>query len=526
MKRWDAVVIGGGHNGLVAAAYLGRRGHDVCVLERRHQVGGAAITEEVVPGFRFSRLAYVNSLFRPEIIRELDLARHGFRMLPRSPSSFTPFPDGRSLVLGPDREATCREIAVFSEKDARAWPEYEALLERLVDIVEPTLDECPPDPLSKRPGELVALGKLAWRMRSAGSDVWRLSAMLTGSASHLLDEWFESEALKVTLATDAIIGAMASPSQPGTAYVLFHHVMGETDGVRGVWGYVEGGMGSLSNAIASAAREAGAEIRTDCGVREILVDGTRAVGVVTEDGEEIRARAVLSGVDPKRTFLGLTPEGSLPPEFVSGIEHLDFSSAVFKLNLALSELPNFTARPGSEPSLWHRGTIHICPTLETIEEGYRDALAGRPSTTPILEATIPSVLDSTLAPPGRHVMSLFVQYAPYELAEGSWDDIKESFADRCIEVFEEYAPGFSKSIIARDAISPLDLEREFGLTGGNIFHGAMTPSQLWVQRPLGGWAQYRTPLRGLYLCGSGAHPGGGVLGAPGRNAARVVSKDL
>ncbi len=519
---YDAIVIGAGHNGLVAACYLARAGRKVLVLERRPIVGGCSITEEVVPGFRFSRLAYVNSLMRPDIIRDLRLKDYGFEMLPRNPSSFSPFPDGRSLTLGPDREATRREVAKFSERDAEMLPKYEAMLERMVEVVEPTLDRAPPDPLSSRPSDLWSFLKLGLSARKLGSELYRFVSMMTGSARQMLDEWFESEELKVTLATDAIIGAMASPEMPGTAYVLFHHVMGETDGARGVWGYVRGGMGALSESIASSAKDLGVEIVTDASVREIRVEGGRVSGVVAEDGREWKAGSVLSSADPRRTFLGMLPDGTLEDEFARSIGAIDFSSATFKLNLALSELPNFTALPSSEPGPQHRGTIHISPTLDYLERAFNDARAGKPSSDPILECTIPSVLDDSLAPPGQHVMGIFVQYAPYELAEGTWDDAKDAFADRCIDILDEYAPGFKSSVIAKDPISPLDLEREFSLTGGNIFHGAMTPSQLFFQRPIGGWANYRTPVPGLYLCGAGAHPGGGVLGACGRNAARAA----
>jgi phytoene dehydrogenase-like protein len=520
VKQYDAIVIGAGHNGLVAACYLARARWKVLVLERRPRAGGCAVTEEVVPGFKFSRLAYVNSLFRPEIIRDLRLRDYGFEVIPRSPSSFTPFPDGRSLLLGPDRALTSREIAKFSLRDAEAYPRYEAFLERVVRVLEPTLDAPPPDPLSRRPRELGRLLKLLWVSRRLGRELYAMLSLLTGDADSLLDRWFESEELKATLATDAIIGAMAAPSQPGTAYVLLHHVMGETDGVRGVWGYVRGGMGALSEALAAAARDLGVEVRTTAAVRAIKVEGGRAVGVLTEGGEDLRARVVLSNADPHVTFLKLLAPGTLPDDFERAVRGLDFSSPVFKLNLALGGLPSFRALPGSAPGPQHRGTVHICPDRATIERAYDDARAGRPSAVPVLECTIPSVLDPTLAPEGKHVMGMFVQYAPYRLAAGSWESEKERFAARCIDLLDEYAPGFKRLVIAADALSPLDLEREFSLTGGNIFHGAMTPSQLYFQRPVAGWAQYRTPIRGLYLCGAGAHPGGGVLGACGKNAAR------
>jgi phytoene dehydrogenase-like protein len=525
MKKYDAIIVGAGHNGLVASCYLARAGKNVLVLERRHVIGGATVTEEVVPGFKFSRLAYVNSLFRPEIIRELRLKSYGFQLLPRNPSSFTPFPDGQYLFMGPDLETNKREIAKFSTKDAEAFPRYEKMLEKLVTVIEPTLDQTPQDPLSSDIRSWLQLIKLGLRARRLGRDFYRLATMLTGPASALLDEWFESEELKVTLATDAIIGAMASPSSQGTAYVLFHHVMGETNGARGIWSYVRGGMGALSGAIAEAARDMGVEWRTECPVSEIVIENGSVQGVITEAGEEIRAGIVLSNADPKVTFTKLVPRDKLPEDFVRRIKSLDFSSATFKLNLALSELPDFKALPGKEPGPQHRGTIHIAPTLDWIENAYQDARRGYPSKRPVLECTIPSVLDDSLAPSGQHVMSIFAQYAPYKLANGNWDDEKEAFADRCIDLLNEFAPGFRTSVIAKDPISPLDLEREFSLTGGNIFHGAMTPHQLYFQRPLGGWASYRTPIKSLYLCGAGSHPGGGIIGACGRNAAREVIRD-
>ena len=523
--KYDAIIVGAGHNGLVAACYLARAGLRVLVLERRHIIGGATVTEELIPGFKFSRLAYVNSLFRPEIIRELRLKTYGFRLLPRNPSSFTPFPDGRYLMIGPNRESTKREIAKFSKKDAEVFPQYEKMLERLVTVIEPMLDQTPPDPLSCDVRSWLALIKIGLRARRLGKDFYRLAAMLTGPAAVFLDEWFESEELKVTLATDAIIGTMASPSNQGTAYILFHHIMGETDGSRGVWAYVRGGMGALCDATAAAARDMGVELRTECPVSEVVVEGESVRGVVTESGEEIRAKIVLSNADPKVTFTKLVPADTLPNDFVRRIEALDFSSATFKLNLALSQLPDFKALPGTAPGPQHRGTIHISPTMDWIENAYLDAKRGYPSRQPVLECTIPSVIDDSLAPPGRHVMSILAQYTPYKLAEGTWDDQKEAFADKCIDLIDEFAPGFRASVIYKDPISPLDLEREFALTGGNLFHGAMPLHQLFFLRPLGGWARYRTPVKGLYLCGAGAHPGGGVIGACGRNAAREAIRD-
>jgi phytoene dehydrogenase-like protein len=524
---YDLIVIGGGHNGLVTAAYAARAGLKVVVLERREVLGGACVTEEVWPGHKISTAAYVNSLLRPEIIRDLELARHGFEMLPRSPSSFTPFPDGRSLLLGPDKAMTRREVSKFSVRDAEALPKYEAMLERVADFLEPTLTMTPPNPWSFRPGNLLALAKLGLGFVKLGTDGQKAVEILAGAATPILDRWFESEQLKVTLATDAIIGAMASPSMPGTAYVLFHHVMGECNGVRGVWGYVRGGMGGISTAIAAAARERGAEIRTSAEVARILVKDGTVRGVALADGTELRAARVASGADANVTFLKLLSNGDLPPEFVDAVRHIDYASASCKINLVLSELPDFTAAPGTAPGPQHRGTIHISPTMEYIERAYDDAKYGRPSQHPIIEATIPSVLDDTLAPPGRHVMSMFTQYFPYTLAPGlSLEAEKEKYADRCFDLMNQYAPNFTRSVVARQVLSPVDLEQRFGLTGGNIMQGVMSLSSLSFMRPVPGYADYRTPIRGLYLCGAATHPGGGVMGACGYNAAREIVADV
>ncbi len=523
---YDLIVIGGGHNGLVTAAYLARAGLSVLGLERREVLGGACVTEEVWPGYQVSTAAYVNSLLRPEIIRDLELKRHGFQMLPRNPSSFTPFPDGRSLLLGPDKGLTHREVAKFSARDADALPRYEAMLGRVADFLEPTLVQTPPNPWSFRPGNLLRLAKLGLAFLKLGTDGQKAVEILTGAATPILDRWFESEQLKVTLATDAIIGAMASPSMPGTAYVLFHHVMGECDGARGVWGYVRGGMGGISTAIASAAREKGAEIRTGAEVGRILVKDGAAYGVALRDGTEIRARRVASGVDANVTFLRLMEPGDLPAEFLAAVRQIDYSSASCKINLALSELPDFSALRGTAQGPQHRGTIHISPTLEHIERAYDDAKYGRPSREPIIEATIPSALDDTLAPPGRYVMSMFTQYFPYKLAAGlSLAEERETYADRCFALMDRFAPNFSRSVISRQVLTPVDLEERFGLTGGNIMQGVMSLSSLSFMRPVPGYADYRTPVRGLYLCGAATHPGGGVMGACGYNAAREILRD-
>jgi phytoene dehydrogenase-like protein len=521
-SRYDAIVIGAGHNGLVAACYLARAGMRVLVLERRNVVGGACVTEETFPGFKVSTAAYVNSLFHEAIVRDLKLASYGYEVLARDPSSFTPFPDGRSLMMGPDADLTRREIARFSARDAERYPQYEAMLERVAAVVEPTLTMTPPDPLRPRPGDLRTLLSLGRAFRRLGDGAGEAVEILTGAARPILDRWFESEELKGTLATDAVIGAMASPSMPGTAYVLFHHVMGEGGGKRGVWGYVRGGMGGLTQALAAAARDLGAEIRCDAEVARILVQEGRAAGVALASGDEYYAPVVASNVDAHVTFLRLLDRSALPEAFVADVERINYASASLKINVALAELPSFQALPGTAPGPQHRGTIHICPDQDYIERAFDDAKYGRASSKPVLECTIPSVVDSTVAPPGRHLMSIFVQYAPYELHDGSWDDQRDAFADRCFDLLDEYAPNFKGSVLARQVLTPLDLERVFNLTGGNIFQGAMTLGQLFAFRPVPRYARYRTPLRGLYLCGAAAHPGGGVMGTPGFNAAREI----
>ncbi|HEY3244462.1 MAG TPA: NAD(P)/FAD-dependent oxidoreductase [Phycisphaerae bacterium] len=554
--RYDAIVIGAGHNGLVAACYLARAGRRVLVLERRNVVGGCCTTEEVFPGCKVSTAAYVNGIFHPKIAADLKLRQYGFEVLERNPSSFTPFLDGRHLLLGPDQSFNCREIAKFSARDAEAFPRYETMLNELAEFVEPTLLEPPPDPLASGLADLWQLGSVGRKARKLGPRLGELVRIMTGSARHLLDGWFESDALKATLATDAIIGAFAAPSSPGTGYVLFHHVMGETNGARGVWGFVRGGMGGLTNALAGAARAMGVEIHCTSPVASIKTRNGQAVGVVLTDGREFEARAVLSNADCNVTFLKLVGAQHLPDEFVTAVRRIRYDSASLKINLLLSELPRFdgangTSAAGMNPAARHLcGTIHICESLDYIERAFDDAKYGQPSREPVLECTLPSVVDETVCPPGRHLMNMFVQYAPYRLTEDSgfrvqgsgtpspaqgegwgeggsadWDRIKDAFADRCLEVLARYAPNVKKAIIARQVLSPLDLEREFGLTGGNIFQGAMTLDQLLFMRPVPGWSHYRTPIKGLYLCGAAAHPGGGVMGACGYNAAHQVLKD-
>jgi len=535
-SRYDCVVIGGGHNGLICAAYLAQSGKRVCVLERRAVLGGACTTEPLWPGYRVSTAAYVVSLLLPEIIGELRLKQHGLRILPRSPSSFTPLPDRRSLLLGPEPGLSEREIAKFSPRDAAAFPRYEALLERVADALEPALSEAAPDPLPlpsswRKVGPLKRLrdaGKV-WQLHQAlstlGSDLPAAIELLSGAVRPILQRWFEAEVLRATLATDAVIGAMHSLDAPGSAYVLLHHVMGSAGGARGVWGYIEGGMGRLADALAASCAELGVDIVREAEVRHIHIDGGRIAGVQLAGGELIDADVVASSADAHVTFERLIDPQELPEDFRSAVAKIDYTSGSAKINLALSEPPQFTAAPATGLAPHHRGTMHISPSLDYLERAYDDAKYGRPSQDPVLEMTLPTSVDASLAPPGCHVMSIFVQYAPYRLAEGNWDDRKEAFADRCLEVLAEYAPNIPGAVVHRQVLSPLDLERTFSLTGGNIMQGAMVPGQLFFLRPLAGWADHRTPIRGLYLCGAASHPGGGVMGACGRNAAAEILRD-
>src|ERR1700694_1046595 len=525
--KYDAIIVGGGHNGLVTACYLARAHWKVLVLERRYIVGGACVTEEnTFPGFKVSTAAYVNSLFRPEIIRDLHLRDYGFELVERNPSSFSPFSDGRYLMLGPDKDMNLREIAKFSQKDAQQYPKYEAMLERVASVIEPTLTQTPPNIAKPCLGDLLKMAPLGPSEQKLGPGMGEAIEVLTGPARPILDRWFESEELKATLATDAIIGAFASPSMPGTAYVLFHHVMGETNGKRGVWSYVKGGMGGLTQALAKAATALGVEIRTDAEVDKILVRDNAVTGVALKGGgEEFYAPKIASNVDCHVTFTQLLEPAELPPDFLAAIERISYDSASAKINVALDALPNFTACPGSTAGPQHRGTVHLCPDKDFIERGYDDAKYGYCSKEPIVECTIPSSVDPSVVPPGKHLMSMFVQYATYKLKEGEWTNaLKNEFADRCFNIVEQYAPGFTSSVIDRQILSPVDLENTFNLTGGNIFQGSMSLHQLFMFRPVPGFASYKMPLKGLFLCGAAAHPGGGVMGASGWNAAREMLK--
>ncbi|UCG75679.1 MAG: NAD(P)/FAD-dependent oxidoreductase [Gemmatimonadota bacterium] len=521
--RPDAVIVGGGHNGLVNAAYLARAGLNVLVLERRHVLGGAAVTEEVFPGFRYCVCSYVVSLLRPEIIRDLDLARHGLEILPLE-STFTPLPDGDHLVRWADHDRTRQEIHRHSHRDAEAYDEFGRLMVQLAMAVKPVLEMAPPDPASWRPRNLASMARLAGHFRGLGAEkLAALVKLMTMSSADFLDEWFETEALKATMSASGIIGTFLGPRSPGTAYVLLHHYMGEIDGAFRAWGFARGGTGAVSEAIASAARGFGARVRTEAPVERILTRGGRAVGVLLASGEEIEAPIVVSGVDPKRTFLDLLEPEDLPRDFVDAIRRFRIRGSSGKVNLALAGAPSFTALPGDGAHL--RGAISISPTVEYLERAYDDAKYGAFSKRPYMDIVLPSMIDPGMAPPGRHVMSIFVQYAPYEL-DGGWNDARrEAFGDAVIDTLCEYAPDLSDLILHRQVLTPADMEETFGLTGGNIFHGELSLHQLFFLRPAPGWADYRTPIANLYLCGSGAHPGGGVCGAPGRLAAARILRD-
>jgi phytoene dehydrogenase-like protein len=522
-RRYDAIVIGGGHNGLVAAAYLARAGRKVLVLERRHVLGGAAVSEEVFPGFRFSVCSYVVSLLRPEIIRELDLARHGLEILPLD-GTFTPLPGGGHLWRNSDHAHTRREIYRHSPLDAEAYDEYGRAMAELARFVKPILSMVPPDPLSLDPSGLARLHGLAQRFRALPrGQRHNLVQLMTMSAADLLDQWFETDALKATMSASGIIGTFQGVRSPGTAYVLLHHYMGEIDGAFRAWGLVRGGTGSISLAIAAAAREAGAEIRREAAVARIKTRDGRVAGVALADGEEIDAPLVASSVDPHLTFLKLVEPGALDDAFTDEVRRYKLRGSSGKVNLALDALPDFKCLPG--PGAHLHGAVSISPGVDYMERAYDDAKYGAFSRRPYVDIVIPSLTDLSLAPPGKHVMSCFVQYAPYALRGASWDEQREAFGDTVIETLCEYAPNLRDVILHRQVLTPLDLEREFGLGEGNIFQGELSLEQLFFLRPVPGWARYRTPLRGLYMCGSAAHPGGGIMGAPGRLGAFEMLKD-
>ena len=511
MTDLDTIVIGAGHNGLITAGYLAKAGARVLVLERRSIVGGACVTEEPWPGFRINTFAYASGLLRPQIVDDLELVRFGYDPILSDPQGFVPQPDGRALTFWLDERREQTEIAKFSRKDARAYPDYLRFWDRVLDVIEPAM-MAPPRPLD----EFIAT-------LPPGAAEPLLRDLFLTSARDFLDDWFESPELKGALAAGATIGTFAGPYTPGTAYILGHHNIGRIGEHRRVWGHARGGMGQITQSMARAATQWGAEIRTGVGVREVLVEGGRAVGVVTETGERLRARTVASSVDTQHTLGRFLPEGTLDAGLTERLRRVRSRGACLKFNAALDALPKFTANP--DPALL-AGAVDICPSMEYLERAYDAGKYGRFSTRPFMDCEIQSVADPSMAPKGKHVMTCFVQYAPYTLRDKGWDDFKPEAGERILDTYAEFAPNIRKVVQDWQIVSPLDIERTLGMTGGNIFQGNITPDQIFSFRPILGWSGYRTPVRGMYLCGSAAHPGGGVTGAPGHNAAQVILEDL
>ena len=526
---YDVAIIGGGHNGLTAAAYLAAAGLKVVVLEKNANVGGAAFTEEFHPGFRNSVAAYTVSLLNPVVIRDLDLHRHGLKIVERPVANFWPVDDSRALVMPYGLAKRQQAIAAFSKSDADRLPDYDAALDRAAAVLKRLVLETPPN-AGGGLRELWKGARLSRNILGLPRDVQRdLASLFTESATDFLSRWFENETVKAAFAFDGIVGTYAAPSTPGTAYVLLHHCFGEVNGKSGVWGHAIGGMGAISAAMAASAREKGVEIRTGAVVREISVERGRAAGVVLSDGELVRARAVAAAIPPKLLFSRLVPEGAIDKALHRRLATLKSGSGTFRMNVALSELPDFTCKPNCDGTDHLASGIVVGPTLDYLERAYLDARSGGWSREPVVEMLIPSLLDATLAPAGRHVGSLFVQHvAPQLPSPRSWSDPneKEHFADLVIDTVTRHAPNFKAAVLGRQILSPLDLEQRFGLIDGDIFHGALSLDQLFSLRPTLGHADYRMPLKGLYLCASGAHPGGGVTGVPGRNAAREILRDV
>jgi phytoene dehydrogenase-like protein len=522
----DAIIVGAGHNGLTCAAYLGMAGLRVRLFERRGVVGGACVTEEFHPGFRNSSAAYTVGLLQPKIIRDLKLYEHGLGVVARRVQNFLPLPDGRYLLTGEGR--TEHEIAKFSAKDAARYPAYQAQIRRAVEVLRGLALVAPPNLATgdlrgtlRELSKFATIGKRLWQARSLRAAV----QLLRTSAGDMLDSWFESDPIKAVLGFDAMVGNLASPYTAGSAYVLLHHALGELNGKPGVWGYAIGGMGAITQAMARAAAKTGARIDVRSEVREIIVENDRTVGVVLQDGTSVRGRAVIANVNPQYLFQNLLPPEAVSQAVTARMKAWKAGSGTFRMNVALSKLPDFTALPKAGDH--HTAGIILAPNLSYMEQAYRDCIDYGWSRMPIIELVIPSTLDDSLAPAGTHVATLFCQHVRPQFADGStWDQHREAVADLMIDTVEAYAPGFKASVIARQSLSPLDLERIFGLPKGDIFHGAMTLDQLFSARPMHGFAAYRMPIAGLYLCGSGAHPGGGVTGAPGHNAAQAVIADL
>ena len=523
MPNNDAVIIGAGHNGLTTAAYLAKAGKKVLVLERRHVLGGAAVTEEIYPGFKYSVCSYVVSLLRPEVIRDLELPKYDLEIIPLD-STFTPLPNGDYLFRCGDHARTRREIARHSVTDAEAYEQYGQLMVQMAMAVKPLLGMIPPEPTTWNPKDIFGLARVGNHFRRLGEKLlYDLTKLMTMSSADFLDEWFETEVLKATMSASGIIGTFMGPRSPGTAYVLLHHYMGELDGAFRSWGFARGGMGTISRVIADAARHHGAEIRTQAPVDQVLVKNGRAHGVVLASGEEYTPRSSFRR-RPQAHVFEMVGASHLDGEFTKQVSNFKIRGSSAKVNLALDALPNFPSMPGEGPHL--AGAISISPSFDYIERAYDDAKYGDFSHRPYMDIILPSMLDRSMAPPGKHVMSIFVQYAPYHLKSGTWPEKRETFGDTVIDTLSEYAPNLKDIILHRQVVTPWDLEQEFGLTEGNIFQGELTLDQLFFLRPVPGWAKYRTPIKNLYMCGACTHPGGGVMAASGRLAALEILKDM
>lgn len=521
---YDAIIIGGGHNGLTCAAYLAKAGRKVLVLERRYILGGAAVTEEIYPGFKFTVCSYVVSLLRPEVIHDLELAKHGLHIIPYH-TAFVPMEDGNYFAYYADEASTREEIKRHSRRDADKFPEFNQMMYEMAFAVKPIIGMVPPDPANPGLSGLRTLQAFGRHLQGLGKERFhQLTKIMTMSAVDFLEEWYETDVLKALSALNGIIGTMLGPRSPGTAYVLLHHYMGELDGAFTAWGWQRGGTGGVSEAIAGAARSFGAEIRCNAPVAELIVKNGRAAGVALESGEEIYADAVVSGADPYVTFRKLVDEKELPPELIQAIDNFKFRGSSGKVNLALDALPNFTAM--RDKSLLN-GMIELSPSVDYLEQAYDDAKYGGFSERPYMDIVIPSTIDPTMAPPGKHVMSIFVQYASYDMPQhGNRDEQREAFGKAVIDTLSDFVPNLKDIILHKQVLTPWDLEQQIGLTEGNIFQGELTLDQLFFFRPVAGWADYRTPIRGYYQCGSGTHPGGGITGGPGRLAALEILKDL
>jgi phytoene dehydrogenase-like protein len=527
---YDAIVVGGGHNGLVAAAYLARSGARTLVLESRGHTGGAATTEAPwpeAPEFRVTRLSYVMSLMPPTIINDLDLARHGYKIYPMGPY-YQAFPEGGSIKLyADDAQRNHEEVSRWSKKDADAMPRWDAWLAGLADVLGPLLLTVPPNIGSHKPADLASTLRLAWRQRGLDvRTVGDVTRLMTMSIADLLDDWFESPQVKGALAVNGVIGTWAGPCEPGTAYVMAHHSIGDVgDGHLGNWGFQEGGMGAVADTIARAAVEHGAQIRTGARVERLAISGGHVTGVVLDSGEEIHAKTVVTSLHPKTAFLDHVGRENLPDDFVADIEHWKSRSGVVKINLALGELPDFTADPGTNLQEHHTGSVEMAPTVEYIERAFQDAREGRPSLRPFSDGVIPTAFDKTLSPDGTHIMSLFTQWVPADWNSQPHREELQAYADRMIDCYNELAPNFKSSILHTDIVGPYDMEHDYGLIGGNIFHGELSLEQLFHMRPAPGYADYRTPVTGLYYASSATHGGGGVCGIPGWQAAKAAITD-